>query len=555
MPIKYTSYKITPVGSSEIFTDFAHELKIPRKILPLVLGDLYKLGTDKREVFSELVFDWQGQQIKLVRGTEPSFFPPLAGDMVQEVNKWRNTFVLVPPHSNPGDKEQLKYLVEARLTAAANPELEELAKKIESQGEQGKKILELNRKTETIEMELSAQKQRDEAVMTLGDLEAAFAQTEEKIKSVQDLVAKQGQISQTLGRYGELLNHDLDAKAAQLRQQLAQLRHQELLESIKSTKFIDPVKASKNTDSELVDKPLVSRFLLALSGILVLAGIGGFLLTGVEVLVVVSSLLGILELILFAAINYFPPTVDLENVKVLRKEPEPLGGKTASPDKPQVGVLSSIERFFVDKAWIGALRNELEHISLNVQTRLEGRDVSELQNEYNNLKQNIENLKIKIEKYKKMEIEPQEYLSKRRELDTLSLDRARLERELRTAAPDLLETVAKYDELRAAAGGRSWQLPAELSAAVGIVAFVASDTGLVVKTVGGGEVSFDTLAPDVVYGLLVLLKLEEWEASQHDPVVIVDHLTSVAEPIKVILMQRLSALNALGQIVLISTLP
>lgn len=584
--IKFLNYNLEPnsVGSAGadqqpvVNVDFASgDVQLPANLAKFILSDWQSFTVDPvgKAYSTKLSLDIDGANVVVDRNWQVksvSINPP-------GITEWQNRFVLVPPEWGADVLKQLKFLINTfgQPVAAAAAAAGDIHGQIKSLG--GEKILEIEDKIYELEEKLASQKQKDEQTVGLGELENAYTAIDEEMKSVQSLLQKQLQVNETLARYGVLLQQDLEQQSVEIRRQLDQIRNEELVKAAEDAKFTSPL----GSGSEDLPQPDTQAKFVGIMGIALLAiGVLGFLFTQNLSLLLLSLFSGVLEVAIFFLINRIPAQIDIgeivhiDDAVVVGNIPgavvqgtrdqqvREMGVSTAvtgisETEKPkQSGLLLRLEKFFIDKAWITALREEVQNINKMISERLGGKELSDLQLEQRNLQANINNLKAKIEEFKTQELSPEDYLKARRELDMLNIDKARAERDLREQ-PDsekLFELLAmamqqrirpafvKLANLGVPASNTdepSWQ-------AVGVD---AADE-IFVQFSDGNALPSSTLSDQQLYLLIVLLKAAEWRQAPDSPMVIVDPLTPLEDKDKLVLENLITDLRTIGQLIRVS---
>jgi hypothetical protein len=346
------------------------------------------------------------------------------------------------------------------------------------------------------------------------------------------------------------VQRDLEGDSVKLREQLQEIREQELEEMVKNSKVVLPMGGSDITYSG--KQGVRTLPLLGLAIIDVVVAIVGYLLSENVLLLLIGVLATFIELCLFTIINLIPLQVSIPTKEI--HQTSEVAQPTPQKQSGWKGILLQIEGFFVKKAWVNALQSESGRVEEMVQKRLSGQSIDELKSAQQFLQQNVANLRLEVDKLADAEIPPQEYLERRRELDMLKLDKTRLEMDLRSrddydSIVDDLQQLALADEMEEPGQGKM-ELPAEMVPVLGINS-LRLDNGELVSE----PTRYTELSVEVKYALVIYLRASDWQKRPEVPLVIVDGLTNQPENIKLLLQNKLTELHALGQILRINLLP
>lgn len=552
---KYLRYVLKqPSGEIAVDVDFSGEVSVKHDYIKQMLFDMQSFTgvTTGRGWLSELYVEIESQPYTVISDhhTGKVNVKPALPDTLKPVfSNWQNPYILASQSLGVDLQPQIRKIMEAEAKQTVNDpqQREQLLVQIKAAaGGQGEKILELTEKMNALEAELGKQKKMDEQVLSLGELETELGTVDSQIASVQTMIQKQTEINSALVKYGAMAQADLEAEADKLHKQLAQLRHDELLWSVQSQK--QGFGVTPRSDSE-PKAPKQANYLLGLGGVLVLISLGIYLITANAASLIVGVAGGLTVAGIYLVLNWIPAEIQI-GFEAGQGSANLASKGDLNPANQNDGPLRKIEKFFVDKAWINVLKSESKAMSEMISTKLNGSDIRELQTAQANLRQNILNLKAKIEEYKQSEIPPQEYLQKRRELDMLNIDKSRLERDLRDL-PDMADLQEKLMQLQSLddSQGAVWQLPEKLAQILGFKSILLTESG-VIQREGGGE-----LSTEETFQTITWWRLTSWEQDKTYPAVVVDLLTGVSEQAKVLWNEQILHWRSTGQIVLVTSLP
>lgn len=517
-----------------------------------MLTDLHGFTTQglSDEYRSELAVEIDGQLLQV--GKDFATGKVTVEPTGAQLPAWVNSFILVPAALGANYDELLSHLI-LNNASPSSPNSEQVKSELLALGDENiAKLLELEKKIAEIDQELGKQKRKDEITLSLGEIEKELTDTEEKISSVGDLIVKKNNLDAALAKFGAMVQRDLEGESGKLREQIAQIRQQQLSEMVADAKVVKPL----GLDTEEVAMKRHGVWAIPLLGMVIVSivvGILAFLFTQNTGVLAIGIVAALVELVIFGIINMLPLQVSIPQ-KNSSSSQQAVDGDGKPKESRWKSVLQQIEGFFVGKAWVGALRTESEEVGAMVSKRLDGQSVEDLEKAKQMLQQNVANLRLEVDKLADAEIPPQEYLEKRRELDMLKLDKTRVERDLRgrddydDIADKLL--IVSEEQGGGAVDGNKVELPSELTAVIGINS-LRNDSGQIVSE----PTVYTEVTSEQKYVLVQWLRISQWEQDPSSPLVIVDGLTNQAENIKLVMQKRLSELHALGQIVLINLLP
>lgn len=297
------------------------------------------------------------------------------------------------------------------------PYLPELLERLQTVSIPDPKVAEIQSRIDVMEGKISKQRDVDNASMEIGDLEIAVESIKAQLQIVQELVQKRNQLGLKLQQLQSVNPESNKEAQAEWLKQITDLRHEELLK-------LQTIK-SEVAQLEVDDhQPKYAKLLIGLGVVLFLGGLGASFLVST----IWPAILGLLGLSLEAAgffvINKIPAKFDLNShISIVQKQVESANsGNSESETK-----INNLEKQFVHNAWVGVLQHEIEMIGENIKNQLDGEDYQTVQTEKEKLQDRIKHMKAEVDSYQGQDINPEDYLRLRRELDLLKIEKAKLE--------------------------------------------------------------------------------------------------------------------------------
>lgn len=573
--VRYQQYLLQTTSGKEILnTDFSNpRLELPKEHLVQVIRDLAHFsGTGEKEYnYKSLVeiatsqdvikierdYSKQISNLTSKKQTDPNFFW-LPDDIAEHTVDDRNPFVLFPlpaaqikdtiakllPKINdkPVEEGSVEYntipQIEQRLTELGAANLTQLAS-TESE-------------IKEIEQRLAKQKEVDEAQLSVSELETKMDDVKKTLVDVEDLVKAQAQVQARLQKYAPMLGQGVMEQAKKLKTEIEQIRQQKLQYEAELLEEIKEPKASGGKAS----KPKFAKVLLFLPLVLIALSVVGYFLTDNLFILALGFTGGIVESLLFLAINSVEPEIDLDAEIVTSKTEKKLKqGLEIDEERMQ-----KIQQFFLQKAWAIVLRQEVAELQSVLTNRLDGQDINKMQAAKLEIEVELEKVKDLIKGHEGKDIPPEEYLKLRRRLDMLKVEKSKLENEIAKldnqqeieTLKNKLVDLKEREEL-----AKRYTLPADLK-----YDFIAKLTDSYLgATLDKGQLwlfskaegKWVTAALDRedLFSIYVYVNLLYWESEKSLPMVLADILTKVPVRAKSVIDAKIKSLEQLGQIIVV----
>jgi len=542
--------------------DFSQHLDVKQRHLPLVRHDVLSLDISKdligREFSSILELDVDGSKLSISRnyeGDNRTFDPASSSDPEEWLSKKMGDGANIGMVQQfmveySEDEGRVRGLISSILNTnkkdlvqQSTPEA--VREKLKATGEEDiLKYVDILGEIETIGGQINAQKNADTAQLKIKELEGKVETIEDKLTSVTGLLQQQQRIQNTLQRYGGLLSKNLEQDAQQFATEMQQIRERRLLRMLKNVGV-----ASVRQAGKLVRIIRAPKFVLVLAAIVFILGLIGFLFTSKLDLLIVGMVSAGATVLL-----WFKAEISTRSIQIIGDSK----GESVKLDEGDVVVqqehqrASFLERFFVDKAWINALRGEQHRVDDQITQSLDGQDYTVYQGQKNELVQELAKLRKQVGEQQQVELSPEEYLKRRRELDMRKVDKARIESRLKKREDyselekDILALTAAEPQTVEDGGLEISVLPTYSHIRVG--------TGDVIemKSLATGQWQQPELGFNELYGILFYFRLKQWERNPVVPFVIINALHHLQNGILDYVNARINQLGDLGQVIVVN---
>lgn len=344
-------------------------------------------------------------------------------------------------------KEEILQLLSSLVPVSEALQItEELRAKVqELGGAEGVEYLENEQRIFGAEARLNSQKESDEAVLAVGDFDTEISQSTVQLQQISHVTTKIDHLKTNMEKFKHMEGKDLDSDAEKLKSDIQKIREDQLTDEVEKYKLESNL-AMHRDELQVSPTGKMANFLIIMAILTIGAGILGYAVTSNWLTIVVAIIGCLVQLILWWVLNKISPEVIFNYRRVAISQSK--GGKLGIVGRITEQIwqrLGFLERFFVDKAWVGALRQESELLQGYINTSLDGKNPEELLAKKKDLtlkKQQLLNLS-KVTGGK--EISPEEYLKLRREVDNYKIEKLRMEKDLEAKEyfPELLTTIAK----------------------------------------------------------------------------------------------------------------
>jgi hypothetical protein len=545
--IRFTSYRLSDSQGQPLFeSDFSAPLSVKPNIWDRVIADLtsFTPSNTNTELTSQLnlVIDDTSLEIKRADGQVST--TPTDVSVSSEQSQLLSEVI----GNEATDKESLLKVLPNILAATPpqntapteNPETKQIvAQLVELAGERGAELINLKTQIRAIEAELNGQRRIDELQMTSSQMEKEISDIDEKLLSVNQLAERQKQIEVILARYGKLLQADLENEGNRLKSEISSIRQGEISQTEKQYSKINI------SDAETPKRVFLGKPLIGLAAALGILGLIAFLLLRDSRILFIGITFAVLEAGILLLINLIPAAVATEvsghnsNVRAITEAP--------THDRNRISLM---ERFFVDKAWVNALRAEFQSLGSAMKSRLGAQDYTQLKQLRELVQTEFLTIKSEIEVYKTKEIPPEDYLRKRREIDTLKIQRSRIDNELATHedASEIRELVEDWED---AQSGSQSSFVAQLS---DDYVDIVSEKGqlLAARSKGAKPESVDFSNGDLL-AIYLWLRLDAWSRSPVKPLIFLTNLLSqLSTKAQAAINARIVELASRGQLITVT---
>jgi hypothetical protein len=560
--IRYTKYSFTDKETDEHFSvDFSQALDVKERHLHLVVGDLREFTISRDSIgkpFSSILeVAIEESTLKISKNFETDSLtldPPSETDPYTWLNNKLvsksvdseifNKYLVHYSEDVQSLTEKVKKIYAAGVVAkpaktGIKDEIIELA------GEDGQKYLETIEKISSSQLELNSQSAADDLKAKLEQKQTEISEVDERLKSVNGVIESQKKIDTSLQKFGQLQGKDINKDSVQFKQEVMNYRQTELqkISEVKNSTIEEGRKViSRGVSGNKVPRytPLVSLFVM-------MFGVGAALFTGIAELALAGAVFGMISAIIW----FRAKTLPLE-IKVRGSKLSPQSGVTPQVSRqPSANDsrLKSLEKFFVDKAWMVSLRQEKRRLDDKVESDLGGQSLTEFTAKREKLLSEYAEMQKEIEELSAVSLSPEDYLKKRRELDMLKVDKARAESKLRKQEnySRVLELIEKLkdgggDEIT---GGTTIDIIPEYDAIK-----IEGESIQMHKADSGW--SSPQLTVSQLFSLLLYSRFNEWEADPIVPFVLVNVLHHLDEGAKDFVNARINELGDKGQVVLVN---
>lgn len=575
--VRYQKYQLSSEAGKEILsTDFGTDVLVEREHITQVIRDLvnfsgigekafpYKsvveIATNQDVINIERDYSKLTSSLTSQKQTDPNFFW-LPDDIAEHAVDDRNPFVVFPVAPAQYRAElvrllpKIKDLLSAEERDSKYKTKDEVLDRIKELGAtQLEQLTGIDSQLVEIEGKLSKQRQVDEAQLSVSDLESKMSEILKTLKDVDDLVKAQRDMQSRLHKYSKMLGEPVIAQAQKLRAEVENIRKQKLeYESEIIDEFeVEPTEA----DSGLPQKPKFAKFLLFLPLVLITISVIGFFLTRNYFILALGISGGIVESLLFLAVNSVEPDIDIDQAET----------RTVTKQRLKPGLkidnerVSRIKQFFIDKAWAAVLQTEVTALQEAIQNQLGDQNVDQIQLAQQDIESELTKVKSLIKSHEGQDIPPEEYLKLRRKLDTLKVEKSKLETEL-----GKLEEQEEIESLRRRLAeltereelSQKYSLPEDIR-----FTFIAKLTEnylgatidknqLWLFSKSAGRWVTDPIDDTDLLSIYVYTRLLFWQSEQSLPVVLVDVVGKLPDKARSVIEQKIRELHQIGQIIVV----
>ncbi len=361
-------------------------------------------------VFKEL----NSQQVNVsVDGTslEPELlFQAISEKSGIEINQknWETRFISVPSNAD------LRYIKE-QMVNSNKQILKDTNADIDLEREE--KMIQLKSQIDVLEKEIAiykdSKKMKEEAQNKIAKHEEELKDISTKLEDSEYLIQIMNRINRELAKFGN--QQPPDEIITQKVEQLKQTRIKKVIEILKTVKNFGNIFVSHDQTYSKEDQVNISMFVAMIIVQTLLTTIIYIATSDVRIIFVGFIAL----LIIFLGIIYAKLSIG----KALSQEQtNPYKDKNLTFDRLMQKFDRQENAFFVNAAWITALRKEKQTVEQVLQNRLEGQRYNDVVLKISKIKREIAELKSNLEEIDKFKISAEEYLKKRRELDTLKVE-------------------------------------------------------------------------------------------------------------------------------------
>jgi len=259
-------------------------------------------------------------------------------------------------------------------------------------------------------------KSQQELEKELENLEKENEINVEKLKSVSSLIEVRKKIMTDLQKFGNMAS---DVQLEQKVQQLKRSRLSQVLSFLLGIKNHTTHIVSQAMDEERAII-LVAKGLLLLPFIQVFISLSLYLLSRENKVLYLGFITLLLNILLFILINV------LRDRKVNNLVERSNDSKLSFAAIAKQFENRDQEKFFVNAAWITALKQETQTIENTISNNLKGKKYVQIEEELKNSKEKLKSVKQKLENLNNKSVSSEEYLKKRRELDMLQIEKDNL---------------------------------------------------------------------------------------------------------------------------------
>ncbi len=562
--VKYTNYSFNDKETETHFAvDFSQSLDVKERHINLVVNDLSSFSVKKDMIGSPLnsvlELDIDGSKLSIGRNyeTDSITFDPAGSDSVSEwIREKRGEeipeemFAKFLIKYREDKQEMLDRLISLLKSSKGVKRIDHSPTKLKEElaqlaPDKGEKMIRIISDIAKVEEELESQNQADTVSGQLEEKKEEMQQIVEKLDSVNGILSQQQQISSSLQQYGELLNQNLEAEAQKFERELESIRDEQLRKLAESA--ADSEKGESMHSDSVVRAPTIPPIGPFLAAAVLIFGLVTTLITAELQFLVAGVLFGLSSFLVWFNARLTPSEVRvIGGVKVSG----PVDSEITPVNETKLKRVSVLERFFVDKAWIQALKREFVSLQQAVKEKLGGQEYKDFQQKKNTLEKEILELKKQLEGLNTVELTPEEFLSKRRNKDMLKVDKARLDADLKKSDSyqrikeliDLLSNPEKDDVKEG--------IPIDLLDGFDMVRI--DGTSLLFRSIDLQQWQTKDLTISEIYGLILFVKFNEWEMNPMVPLVLVNVLHHLEDGIKDFANARINQLTDVGQVILVN---
>jgi hypothetical protein len=576
MPItvQYKKYVLKSRGTEVLNTDFVEPVTVAAEHIPQVATDLANFtGLDNRQgeyhsnlevgAGEDVIFierDYRDGSAKLTsqKQQDPNFFW-LPDNIAENAVKDRNPFVL-----SKFDVERMKEHIiwalpqvqdlpsTATITVRPVEVIEQELQVLRGGQDQG--LADLQKQIEEIETQLNAQRQADQAQITVGELQQKIEELMETLGGVDDLVNSQRDVHAKLKEYSQLLGTDIMERAEKLKTEVEKLRTDRV--KLEADLILQDEKQVGVVASGAPSRPKFALFLLVLPLVLAIISVTGFALTSNLYILALGFVGGILEALLFLAVNSVEPDI---NVDLAPKAVEEMSIKINPELQLDSARLAQIEQFFVNKAWLVVLKEEFASLQAAINVRLGEQNLGQIQQAKTELQTEFDKLQAVILSHEGKDIAPEEYLKLRRKLDMLKVEKAKLSdpaSSTKSAEEEKLEKELELSQQLAAnkTPEGTAVLPGACVANVNekYTGAKVEDKALMLWDAAAGNWADVDYDPQSLAAIFVYLLFSVWERKPALPLALVDIASWVPASVQEQINARIEGWRNLGQVVIIN---
>ncbi len=573
--VRYQKYLLQTASGKEILnTDFQETtLSLPKEHLVQAIRDLahfsgtaekeydYKslveIATSQDVIKIERDYKRQISNLTSKKQTDPNFFW-LPDDIAEHTVDDRNPFVLFPlPAAQLKDSiaKTLPKIKDDATSGGSSDQYTSVAQIEQRLEEIGAGNLTELANTENeinqIESRLAKQREVDEAQLSVSDLENKMEEVKRTLVDVEDLVKAQAQVQERLKKYSPMLGDGVLDQAKKLKSEIEQVRQQKLQYE---AELMEEIAVPDEDREKRTGKPKFAKVLLVLPLVLIALSVVGYFLTENLFILALGFTGGIVESLLFLAINSVEPEIDVD-ADLIKPRAEQRLKKNLQLDEDR---MQKVQQFFLQKAWAVVLRQEVAELQAVIHDRLAGQDVQKIQTAKSEIEAELGKVQMLIKGHERNDIPPEEYLKLRRRLDMLKVEKSKLENEMAK-----LDNQAEITELRQKLVdlkereelAQRYTLPADLK-----YQFIAKLTDSYLgATIDKGQLWLFSkqegkwitaeLDREDLFSIYVYVNLLYWESEKSLPMVLADILTKVPPRAKPVIDAKIKSLAEVGQII------
>lgn len=564
--IRYLKYSFTDKETDEHFSvDFSQALDVKERHLDLVVKDLSDFKIDRDMIGAaftsvlELAVDegilkiaknYETDSLTLDPPSETDPYVWLNNKLSSEQSLSAESFSKFVIHYSDDIQRLKDRVADIYKQMQQQPEDTSDYRKqiVELGGEDAQKYLETLDKIDEAETTLNSQSKTEELKAELDSKRKQIEEIDQKLESVNGIIEQQRKISESLQRFAPMLSRDINQEAQQFKQEI-ELYRQNQLQRLSEEQKSDS-DAKRKVISRGVKSSSVSNFTSVLGVLVIAFGIGAALFTSQWNLALAGITFGTISLIIWFRARILPRDITVNSVGAQQIELASSSEQNQSKDLGTPGRIRSVEKFFVDKAWLMSLRQEMHRLQEKVREDLGGKDVSVFVQQKQDVVAEGDKIQKQLTQLEGQELSPEDYLKKRRELDMLKVDKARSESKLRKSEnfKQILELTGK---MKGDGDAKADNSGVAIDIIDGYDRVKLEGNQVMLHTSEGGWVNQE-LTLSQMYGLLLYSRFKQWEASPLVPFVLVNVLHHLDEDMKDFVNARINELGDSGQVILVN---